>query len=192
MPSTIKIQTWFHKVVLAAATLTFLLVLPRHTTAMRYINNDKTEKRFIWKIKGIDAYASPDLNSTPMDILAYGDEVDVLETLPDKTEEISLRHSFEHQVDGYRHVHTPKWLKIDYENRVLYVLDTYLLEIEPPSDDSTAAFVFEHYMENLSPIVSSNQQGKTPEFCERQTFQYENGMRYTMTDFGPCEQCGHS
>lgn len=186
-----------HKIIgLIMTAITLLLIMPPTLTAMSYTNSDKKEavnvSHFIWKIDGIDAYASPTLDNDPVDRLSYGDDVDILDILHDKTEEVRLQHAYNHQVDGEQHTHLAKWVKVSYLEDIFYVLDTYLIAVEPPVEDEAVAFVFEHYLEDLSPVLSSDHQGKTIEFCERKTFEYANGVRYTMTDFGPCEQCGHA
>ena len=153
--------------------------------------NEET-KYFVWKLDGIDAYASPDLDSEPVNMLYYADDVDVLEILHDKTEEITLHRSYNRPVSGKRYTYTAKWVKVSCLEDVFYVLDTYLIEYEPPLEDESFAFVFEHYLEYLSPVISVKEEGKTADFCEKRIFVYENDVKYIMTDFGPCEQCGHA
>ena len=60
---------------------------------------------------------------------------------------------------------------------------------EVKSDENP--ILLEDYIRSLSPIVTEKREGKTDEFCNKLTLNFENGIKFTSTDFGPCESCGH-
>lgn len=58
-----------------------------------------------------------------------------------------------------------------------------------PSTDEH--YLLHEYFAQIAHIKKHIYTGKTEEFCSAEYYEYENGIRYSFTDFGPCEQCGH-
>lgn len=58
-----------------------------------------------------------------------------------------------------------------------------------PSTDGH--YLLHEYFAQIANIKKHTYTGKTDEFCSADYYEYENGIRYSFTDYGPCEQCGH-
>lgn len=62
--------------------------------------------------------------------------------------------------------------------------------LNPRMEDSAPIFL-KDYFASFSKIKSNLKIGKTDHFCSYEAIDYENGIRYSIMDNGPCEQCGN-
>lgn len=154
-----------------------------------------TKSMYVWQEKGIAVYAGPSLKADSVGRFGYGEMIDIVEMLESKEVDVTMyKHHGQHWVsDGYlsEYRQSSNWAKVRIEGRYGYVLDTYLAVVPPPDPAPDAGFMLEDYLKSLSPVVFEKSEGETEEFCARTMLHFENGIRYTYTDFGPCEQCGH-
>lgn len=140
---------------------------------------------YIWNRKGVVVYSAPDTRIVA-DTLSYGTKIEVLDVSPAKEKVVLFTYQSDTVLKSYSH--TSSWIRIKYGNhRTGYVPDTYLLE-SPPN----TAVIISDYLSEISDVVQQKDEGKTDEFCSRSDYTYQNGIRYSFTDLGPCESCGHS
>lgn len=156
---------------------------------------DAFKKMYVWKTEGIVLYASPSFDAEPIGQIAYGTCLTVENTLAVETMEIPI-YTFNEEdwiSDEYlKEYHLPSdWLHIKHNGLSGYVLDTYLSVLPPPDSAHHAGFFVEDYVKSLATVIDQKSEDKTEEFCARDSFSLENGIQFTHTDFGPCEQCGH-
>lgn len=150
---------------------------------------------YVWEREGIPLYETPSTEAIPLGRLEFGECVWPLgeseQTAVDAT--LYCRDLETYYVDDYlsEWTHPAKWLKVATATQKGYVLDTYLLPLRPPEVDPNKAFLPEEYLESLSPMINKVDSGMTEKFCSQTAVEYENGIEYVLTDFGPCEQCGH-
>ncbi|SEH95794.1 SH3 domain-containing protein [Paenimyroides aquimaris] len=163
---------------LIAYILTFLCATPL------WLNAQERLLHYIWHRKGVPVYNEPSAR-TVLDTLSYGTEVNIIEVRP----EGGAHPLFTYQSDtvAKAYTHPSKWVLIEFGNRQRgYVLNTYLLGFPT---NLTARMI--DYFSQLSAIVEERNENKTERFCSRNSYTYKNGIRYTYTDLGPCEACGH-
>lgn len=150
-----------------------------------FIHAQEAKKEYVWHRNGIPVYAAPSAHNI-VDSLPYGKKIRILETLSIKEDTLL----FAYPSDTVSNVYNPpsKWMLIEFDNTQRgYVSDTYLLEFPT---NITARMPY--YFSQLSTIVEERNESKTDRFCSRSSYIYKNGIRYTHTDLGPCEACGHS
>ena len=163
---------------LIAYILTILWLAPL------WLNAQEKPLHYIWNRKGVPVYNEPSAQ-TVLDTLSYGTAVNIIEVRP----EVVARPLFTYPSDTVTKVFKSpsKWMLIEFGNRQRgYVLNTYLLEFPP---NLTARMT--DYFSQLSTIVEERNEGKTERFCSRSFYTFKNGIRYTYSDLGPCEACGH-
>lgn len=163
---------------LIAYILTFLGGAPL------WLNAQETPLHYIWNRKGVPVYTAPSAQ-TVLDTLSYGTEVNIIEVRPEMVAHPLFTFPSDTATKVYKSL--SKWMLIEFGNRQRgYVLNTYLLEFPT---NLTARMI--DYFSQLSTIVEERNEGKTERFCNRSSYTYKNGIRYTYTDLGPCEACGH-
>ena len=158
--------------------LTFICAAPL------WLNAQEKSLYYIWNRKGVPVYNEPSAQ-TVLDTLSYGTEVNIIEVVP----EVVTHSLFTYPSDTVTKVYKfpSEWMLIEFGNRQKgYVSNTYLLEF--PTNITTQ---MTDYFSQLSTIVKERNEGLTEHFCSRRSITYENGIRYTYTDLGPCEACGH-
>lgn len=91
-------------------------------------NIDRSYK-YVWAINGLNLRESPSTKSKLLSLIPYGKSVDVLEIT-----EKSYINNFINNGGEEKHPILLKnqWVKIKYEDRIGYVIDGYLLEMETP------------------------------------------------------------
>lgn len=70
-------------------------------------------------------------------------------------------------------------------------LDMDISKFPVPQPAPANHYLPQDYFSQISPVKKHTYTGKTNEFCSREQYEYENGIRYSFTDYGPCEQYGH-
>lgn len=159
-------------------TLTFLCVTPA------WLNAQEQSLHYIWNRKGVPVYNEPSAE-TALDTLSYGTEVNIIEVRPEMVAHPLFTYPSDTATKVYKS--PSKWMLIEFGNRQRgYITDTYLLEYPPNTSGGMT-----DYFSQLSTIVEERNEGKTEQFCSRSSYTYKNGIRYTYTDLGPCEACGH-
>jgi len=157
---------------------------------------DSIPDKYSWHPDGLVVYAAPSLTADSIDCVGYGELILVEELLDGETVNTTLYQRDEDKwiSDEYlkRYQHASHWLRVKHGGRSGYVLDTYLAPIPPPDTSHKSGLVWEEYLKSLSVVTFEESEGQTEDFCARNTFYFANGIKYTHTDFGPCEQCGHA
>lgn len=139
---------------------------------------------YVWNRKGVAIYPTPFAHSA-LDTLRYGMSVKIVKILPDEVDKPLFTYQSDTVAKGY--VHSSRWILIEFGNQQRgYITDTYLLEYPPNRSLSMT-----DYLSQLAAIVEERNEGTTDQFCSRSSYTYENGIRYSYTDLGPCEACGH-
>lgn len=168
------------------------LLIPAESLATSH----STKTMYLWNTEGSTLYASPFDDADTVGRLHYGESVEIVEILEGEPVQVTIykqqngpQHSAEYLKDYQL---SSNWVKVQYDNQSGYILDTYLSSIPPPDDSHDMGFIIENYLKSLSLIISEKKEEKTKEFCARNTLHFDNEVRYTYTDFGPCEQCGHA
>lgn len=163
---------------LIAYIFTFLCAAPL------WLNAQEKPLHYIWHRTGVPVYSEPSAQTAP-DTLSYGTEVNIIEVLPHAIDKVL----FSYQSDAVAKAYTQpsKWILIEYGDRQKgYIADTYLLEYPP---NRSVGMI--DYLNKLSAVAEEYNEGKTERFCNRSSITYENGIRFSFTDLGPCEACGH-
>src|SRR5690606_9796608 len=164
--------------VLIAYVLTFLGAAPL------WLNAQEQSLHYIWNRKGVPVYTAPSAG-TALDTLSYGTAVNIIEVRPEMVDKVLFTCQFDTVVKAYSH--TSKWILVEYGNgQKGYIASTYLLEYPP-----NQSVGMNDYFSQLSAVAEERNEGKTEQFCSRSSYTYKNGIRYTYTDLGPCEACGH-
>lgn len=153
--------------------------------------------RYVWKKGGIPLYATPDTSARLHAQLSFGQQLEILDVLEHAAPDTYLYRKVlpDHLVDEYSSVYrTPaQWVFIEADNQQGYVLDSYLLPRMPPQPPANnGAFLLDDYLGTLSAVVSQEYIGESEAFCYQNITTYENNTQLVFTDFGPCEQCGHT
>lgn len=149
-----------------------------------WLNAQERTSNYVWHRKGVAIYTAPSASAS-LDTLNYGMEVNIIEVLPDAAD----TPLFTYQSDTVSHVYNSpsKWMLIEFGGgQKGYVTDTYLLAYPP-----NMSVMMTNYFSRLSAIVEARDECNTDQFCSRNSYTYANGIRYTFTDLGPCESCGH-
>ena len=153
------------------------------------------KKMYLWNTEGCTLYASPLDDADTVGRLHYGKSVEIVEILEGEPVQVTIykqqngsQHSAEYLKDYQL---SSNWVKVQYDNQSGYILDTYLSSIPPPDRSHDMGFIMENYLKILSSVTLEEKEEQTDDFCARNTLHFENGIQYTYTDFGPCEQCGH-
>lgn len=158
--------------------LTLLCVIPV------WLNAQGLSPHYIWNRTGVAVYTTPS-SPASFDTLSYGMEVKIIEVLPDVADKPLFTYLSDTVSKAYTHL--SKWMLIEFGGgQKGYVTDTYLLAYPP-----NRSVMMTDYFGQLSAIVDERDEDKTDQFCSRNSYTYENGIRYIFTDFGPCESCGH-
>lgn len=156
---------------------------------------DPIKKMHVWKTEGIVLYASPSFDAEPIDQIAYGESLTVEKALEGETVDVLMyKHNDADWIsDEYlKEYRLPSnWLQVKHNGLSGYVIDTHLSALSPPDRAHYAGFIVADYVKSLSAVTNQKSEDKTEEFCARNTLHLENGIQFTHTDFGPCEQCGH-
>ncbi|WP_169719471.1 hypothetical protein [Olivibacter sitiensis] len=155
-----------------------------------------TKNMYVWQEEGIAVYAEPSLATDSVARFGYGEVIEIVEMLEGKNVGVTMyKHNEQHWIsDEYlpEYRQSSNWAKVRMKGQYGYVLNTYLAIIPPPDLAHGAGFMLEDYLKSLSPVVFERSEGQTEEFCAKTELNFENGIRYTYIDFGPCEQCGHA
>ncbi|MGS2760966.1 hypothetical protein [Sinomicrobium sp. M5D2P9] len=142
----------------------------------------------VWNKAGILVYNAIGPDRRIIDTVPYGmGPVTILEDLAAGEERTLLRFESESGLKSY--THWANWVKISYGSKVGYVQDSYLVDLPEILDDR---YLLHNYFARISDIRNHTYTGKTDDFCSAELYEYQNGIRYSFTDYGPCEQCGHS
>jgi len=148
------------------------------------LNAQEQSLHYIWHRTGAPVYTAPSAQ-TALDTLSYGTEVNIIELLPRAVDKALF--SYQSDTVAKTYTHPSKWILIEYSNgQKGYITDTYLLEYPP-----NQSVGMNDYFSQLSAVAEEHNEGKTEQFCSRSSYTYKNGIRYTYTDLGPCEACGH-
>ena|GEM_PF-2359894 len=163
---------------LTAYILTFLCAAPL------WLNAQVKPLHYIWNRKGVPVYNEPSAQ-TVLDTLSYGTEVNIIEVRPEMVAHPLFTYPSDTAAKAY--THPSKGVQIEYGNgQKGYITDTYLLEYPP-----NQSVGMNDYFSQLSAVAEEHNKGKTEQFCSRSSYTYKNGIRYTYTDLGSCEACGH-
>ncbi|MBK1440010.1 hypothetical protein JHJ32_08440 [Parapedobacter sp. ISTM3] len=156
---------------------------------------DSIPDKYSWHPDGLIIYAAPSLTADSINRAGYGEFILVEELLDGETVNVAL---YQHDEDKWisdeylkLYQHASHWLRIKHGGRSGFILDTYLAPIPPLDTSHKSGLVWEEYLKSLSVVTFEKCEGQTEDFCARNTLHFENGIVYTYTDFGPCEQCGH-
>lgn len=159
-------------------TLMFLCATPA------WLKAQEQSLHYIWNRKGVPVYNEPSAQ-TALDTLSYGTAVNIIEVRPEMVAHPLFTFPYHTATKVYKS--PSKWMLIEFgDGQRGYITDTYLLEY--PSNTSVG---MNDYFSQLSAVTEERNEGKTEQFCSRSSYTYKNGIRYTYTDLGPCEACGH-
>lgn len=170
----------------------FLVVLVTKTYAFA---SDPINKMYVWNVEGCMLYTSPSFETPSVGIIRHGESVNILDRVKGKPIEVTIYT----QGNGSQHAKaylkdyriSSSWIKLVHNGQMVYMLDTYFSAIPPPDSSHDMGFIIVDYLKSLSSVTLENNEGQTTAFCEKNTIHFANGVHYTRTDFGPCEQCGH-
>lgn|SRR5690554_114002 len=161
-----------------------------------HANFTDEKKSYLWNIDGGVLYQKPYLNATVVGTISYGDALLVLEALPNHSVEVTVFSTENKNLPTNEYLHeyllNSQWLKVSNGVDIGYIPDTFLIPLPPPNFSDDLHFNTIDYLRNLSKIGTEHAEKQNNLFCERLRLEFENNMQYSYTDFGPCEQCGHS
>ena len=156
---------------------------------------DSVRTTYVWHTEGIPLYPSPSQLTHPVGQLTYGEEVTITGIAGGEAAgaKIYAHAQIDEMPDGYvkEYVLPAHWVKVEHEGTTRYVPDTYLSGFRAPVHTGDGTFILQDYLQWLSAVTAEAHEGQTGAFCSRSILHFENGITYTFTDFGPCEQCGH-
>lgn len=156
---------------------------------------DSIPDKYSWHPDGLIIYAAPSLTADSINRAGYGEFILVEELWDGETVDVTR---YQHDEDKWisdeylkLYQHASHWLRVKHGGRPGFILDTYLAPIPPPDTSHASGLIWEEYLKSLSMVTFEESEGQTEDFCARNTLHFANGIIYTFTDFGPCEQCGH-
>jgi len=159
------------------------------------ILKDSAQKAYMWNIEGAMLYEAPSITANSAGIVPFGESVAIMDLSNTEPEEIVIyRYGIQKDLsEDYVKTYSisSNWVKIEYNDKSLYLLDTYLSRIPPPDSSMNLGFIMSDYLGAVSPLSYEKKEGRSDEFCAQTSLIFENKISYTGTDFGPCEQCGH-
>ena len=154
------------------------------------------KKSYLWNIDGGTLYQQPHLSAQIVATISYGDALQILEILPNHSVDVKVFANEDENLTTNEYldeiVLKANWLKVTNGVEIGYMPDAFLVPLPPPEFSEDSQFINLDYLRSLSEVVARKAEKQNDAFCDRLSLEFANKMRYTYTDFGPCEQCGHS
>src|SRR5690554_489069 len=152
------------------------------------------KKSYLWNIDGGALYQQPHLSAQIVATISYGYALQILEILPNHSVDVKVFAKQDNTTNEYldEFVLNANWLKVTNGVEIGYMPDAFLVPLPPPEFSEDSQFINLDYLRSLSEVVARKAEKQNDAFCDKLSLEFANKMRYTYTDFGPCEQCGHS
>lgn len=174
----------------------FTLLLGQSPLASQLAPVIPLQTKHVWHTEGITLYDAPSRSADSVGTVAFGDQVVIIAVLDNATAEVVIHANVgeDFASEGYDTTYTLRstWVKVANDGHMRYALTTYLTDLPPPEDAYQTGFILDDYLKRVAEIVDEQHTEQTDEFCSRSVLRFANGMHYTFTDFGPCEQCGYT